>query len=577
MLTSTFIDRDQVVKKLIRLRCKLADKESKNRQKQNFYLSTAGKKKEPDGIYLLFPPRGKWCKLGAPARQELDGQKRNERSLFLTYLKAKKGRSEEDWYRRLCDEADKIVRLSCSDMYKVQAPDVKVIEKKKENTKIQYRPICIFKPLQERMLFSLLNSFLTRLFDPYFLDCSYAFRKPDTARHNLQHLDAVEHLRNYRKLHPNQSLFVAECDMQKFYDTIRHDIIKQRFCTLLRRAIREGRIDTPKANMVKYWFYQYVDCFDFEHNVLIHNKKASDHRFWKKKADTLNMKPYIGWVDALIKSRKWRRKKNLRRGIPQGGALSGLIANVVMHTVDQAVMKSIGSRDMTYCRFCDDMILVGADSGEVEHTFDVYNRAIGCSALIAHPNRGMNIEHMRDFWKGKTRGPYEWSKKGKSVYPWITFVGFDINWQGCLRIRKASVKRHIKKQNMMVGEMIYPIRKGRKPRFCKETLWSSLQSRLIAAGVGRINMRNYENNSNHHSWMSAFSLLDKNPWSVKQLKMLDRHRYCVLSRAYRVLNSLLIEWPRITKADTHGMKEGDRYAYKGNPFSYYGQCFDYRV
>ena len=77
--------------------------------------------------------------------------------------------------------------------------------------------------------------------------------------------------------------------------------------------------------------------------------------------------------------------------------------------------------------------------------------------------------------------------------------------------------------------------------------------------------------------MSAFSLLDKNPWSVKQLKMLDRHRYCVLSRAYRVLNSLLIEWPRITKADTHGMKEGDRYAYKGNPFSYYGQCFDYRM
>lgn len=39
------------------------------------------------------------------------------------------------------------------------------------------------------------------------------------------------------------------------------------------------------------------------------------------------------------------------RGIPQGGALSTLLANVVLHFVDEQVLKSRQDKDMLYMRF----------------------------------------------------------------------------------------------------------------------------------------------------------------------------------------------------------------------------------
>ena len=34
---------------------------------------------------------------------------------------------------------------------------------------------------------------------------------------------AIENIQKYRKLHAKQKLYVAECDIQKFFDTINHD------------------------------------------------------------------------------------------------------------------------------------------------------------------------------------------------------------------------------------------------------------------------------------------------------------------------------------------------------------------
>ncbi|MBK8362805.1 MAG: hypothetical protein IPL24_03750 [Bacteroidetes bacterium] len=44
-------------------------------------------------------------------------------------------------------------------------------------------------------------------------------------------------------------------------------------------------------------------------------------------------------------------------GIPQGGALSGLIANLVLDFADRK-MQSLNDSKLLYVRFCDDMIII---------------------------------------------------------------------------------------------------------------------------------------------------------------------------------------------------------------------------
>lgn len=103
---------------------------------------------------------------------------------------------------KLCKKADKIVELVYGKRRGIAPPKVTVIEKKRVRKNdvecIVCRPVCSF-PLNLKIIFSLLNKYLTELFDSYFHDCSYAFRKPTRQKHTLQHLNAVEAIRDYRK------------------------------------------------------------------------------------------------------------------------------------------------------------------------------------------------------------------------------------------------------------------------------------------------------------------------------------------------------------------------------------------
>ena len=575
---------DGYVMKLIKLRCQMADKKSVLEQKKEF-VDRADlnprkwvKKNSKNEIYNLFPPRSQWAGIGSIGRYNLDSVARNERRLKWTYLKAKKRGCIQEWYMSLCQKADDIVKYAMICDIGISSPEVLCIEKGvcKEKKTITCRPICTFS-MYDKIVLSLLNNYLTALFDDYFFDCSYAFRKPNGSRSELQHLDAVKKVQDYRKNHLDESLFVAECDMKKFYDTISHQVIKIRFIKLLQRAKREGKIDSLNAKYVKRWFFAYVDCFDYVSNILVQCKKPLTAPVWRNINKIEGYKIEIGWLDKKKdKDFDWRGvyTKKGRVGVPQGGSLSGLIANIVMHDVDDEVLDAIGKKDILYCRFCDDMVLIGANKEEVSFCYQAYEEAIKKARLIAHENKPIKNRPMRDFWEGKTRGPYEWNEKGENIYPWVTFVGYDVNWKGNLRIRKKSLRKQLEKQTTLANELILPYLRGKRPRYSKGTVLESLHARLIATGVGRVTFENFRNNINVHSWMSAFSILDKNPWSEKQMKILDKHRQTVLRRTEMKIAN--IYFPNNIKKDDTSKNRRDYYAYKGCPFSYYGQCFHYK-
>ena len=579
-MSSFNITRDQVVRKIIKIRCKFASRLSDVSQNLEFVSFADSKQskmpiqrfsqgEECAFVYSLFPARRKWCHLGI-RRLDVDSTKRNEYKLYYTYLKAKKEQSKDLWYQNLCDFADSILNLLYNPGDSLSKPKVCAIEKERDDNMITCRPVCKFS-LKNKIALSLINKVLTDLFDDFFYSCSYAFRTPNSERQQFQHLNAVNAIKSYREQHKGLDLYVAECDMQKFYDTIDHDVIKKRFCILLRRAKVLDKISHQEYRILKQWFYNYVDCFDFYADVYKYNKASLDHEIWKSIKDKANQKCCIKWVKQFFVRGKYIDKKQ-RKGVPQGGALSGLVANVVMHFVDRDVMHLINNDDVLYCRFCDDMIIIGPDKTKVNQVFHGYENSVVRSKLFPHDLNKIEISKMSEFWLGKSRGPYKWGEKGNDVYPWITFVGFDCNWMGNLRIRKRSLKKEVDKQYTVVNDFLDNYRKSScRPKYCMLTMKSSLTSRLIGMSVGRISLRNYKNNPNIHSWMSAFSILDRNLWSERQLKLLDAHRSLMIYRAVKFLKK--IECPQISKK---GRKEKGYTGYVGKPFSYYGQCFDYK-
>lgn len=89
-MPSTFINRDKVVLRLVKERCKLAAQKSDKEQKRELIARNSLEKTNPscekckDGstldVYTLFPRRKDWCHTGKN-RINLDSTKRNERRL----------------------------------------------------------------------------------------------------------------------------------------------------------------------------------------------------------------------------------------------------------------------------------------------------------------------------------------------------------------------------------------------------------------------------------------------------------------------------------------------------------------
>ena len=155
------------------------------------------------------------------------------------------------------------------------------------------------------------------------------------------------------------------------------------------------------------------------------------------------------------------------------------------------------------------------------------------------------------------------------IFPWITFVGYDINWMGDTRIRRSSVRKEIKKQydKKVEIEHLFLSRRERKPRWSKQYILNSLHKRLIGMSVGRVPIWNYKTFQNDCSWAKAFTELSDNQWSRAQLKLLDQHRNQMMAQISRKLDNL--NYSDIRPSDLS--ERNSALWYFGKPFSYYGQ------
>ena len=244
----------------------------------------------------------------------------------------------------------------------------------------------------------------------------------------------------------------------------------------------------------------------------------------------------------------------IQRVIPQGGALSPILANIVMARADDAVLVAV-QRNAFYARYCDDMVIASVDEGICRRAMDAYLGALDALDLPPHPVTEFAYGH--EYFEAKSKGPFRWgwAKYGeRNVAPWVSFLGNQVQCDGEVRVRRDTVAKHVLKLKKETGEMIdrladegVPLRAGTNPR----NFYTAFMRRIVAKGVGYMKSGTIPNDG--LCWAAAFPNMTKNAACARQMRMLDRVRSRCLGALRRVL----------------GLK-GKAVRFAGRPYSYFG-------
>lgn len=582
-----YYSKDQIIKYLCKIRIKYATKRNKKYLLDKLTKSDNHLKLIPNDyeeqiikeLDELLPKRRMWLTKGQRTFKvvinkvtnekevvKLDTDEKNREILYKTITKYFKKDANFEFVSNLNQFIIDIQKSIENETYIIEPPDivpeVKELNKSKQNKQlkeyraIECRPISRFL-LKDRIVLSLTNKFLTELFDDFFEESALAFRAiKDTESLERNHHLAIKKIIDYKSNYSEIDLFVAECDMKKFYDTVNHKICLDSF----EKLIEEINNKFPKLDLTKavYLFKAYLNCYSFNDNVKSLNGNSE---YWAKQKDSKQkaINGFYPWVENdLSKSIYYKEFTEERIGVPQGGALSGLISNIILDYSDKK-LKNIPN--LLYVRYCDDMILIHPNEQICKSAIDTYQKSINDLLLFNHPfknnfflpnknsfEKKTNTERtftklnsqsakrafdysIKSFWNSKSKGPYKWGKidKDSNTLPWIGFVGYEISYKCEIRIRKRSLKKELDKQKKVVTSIIKRIKKLEFKIARNNTIYKSAMEKLIGMSVGRIKLYNFQICENKICWADGFRCLSLNRYTKIQLKTLDRNRYKFLN------------------------------------------------
>lgn len=564
-----FLSNTQIIKYLCRKRAKIAKKRNKKHsifnlsinQKYNLHQNLND---NSDELLLkeILPPRRQWVKLSQKKRTRdnhpIDSISKNILSLFLTIKKGMNTEPKSKWATDLGHFCIQIRKNALSFNHIIGKPKIipQPKDKKTKGEKI-CRPICLYS-IQDSLIVTQTNRYFTGLFDDQFSQSSYAFRATKKDEYGkskvIRHHDAFQKIIEYRESNRGVPLYVAECDMEKFFDSVDHRLVIWRFFIFcLVSFLSYFQIASLHAISI---FLSYLKSYSFNKDVIPLNSNQLHFQSFG-----LNSGKYK-WVEKDLLDYYSKDSLTRRRiGIPQGGALSGLIANIVLDYADKKI-ASLNDDSLLYLRYCDDMIIIHKDKEKCIKAFNTYCSALKSLRLVPHKPEQSCYEYSKSFWECKTKEPYCWDS---NHFPWITFVGYDINYNGDIRIRKKSFEKEKNKQEEVVSEVIQAIRNDQM-RTSNSEVYESTINRLIGMSVSRVRMRNYKESPTVMCWANGFKLLNDNKYVRYQLRELDRLRNRQIIRLKRFLRTL---WKKNTKNNKCKKRKSREIIYYGKPFSYY--------
>ncbi|HOQ44641.1 MAG TPA: reverse transcriptase domain-containing protein [Bryobacteraceae bacterium] len=488
----------------------------------------------------------------------------NEDSLFTAITTLRANTPSEGWVQRLNAKIQELrQRVLFSQDFSFSPPRVIGIPKNRKEH--EYRPLALFSR-DDRIVISLVARYLREALDRVLLPCCLAFRPgsrlspKNSGRQPPTIHDALEAILEINEKNRHSGLYVAECDIRAFYDCVAHGTAQR----ALEEAIDEAKQVSPSLEIdrrARRVFEAYLKSYNFEDSVL----RRCLSNLCKR-----DVKAKFNWPAEDL--RVLHGRESLPRiGIPQGGALSCLIANLVLHAADKEIRKVCheSTADFRYMRYCDDMIILAADRNQCERAYQRYFDTLLHLRLPAHPAKEVE-KYGRSFWAGKSNATYHWFDKSKGGIPWIQFVGYQIRYDGLVRVRPKSLRKHFRKLTTTADELFKALIVDGKDgsrigaRKTKHQILHRFRQKMISLSVGRVKLAKPADGPLPMCWANGFRGLLGKRIIATHLKALDRHRERQIRRVERRIAGLQV--PRDRTKSPKGVLP-----FYGYPFSYFAQ------
>lgn len=206
----------------------------------------------------------------------------------------------------------------------------------------------------DRMVQQAISQVLTTIFDPLFSESSYGFRPKRSAKQAI--LQASQFVRDDR-------MWVVDIDLEKFFDKVNHDILM----ALLAKQIQDKALLRLVRRFLTAGMMQNGICMRTE------------------------------------------------EGTPQGGPLSPLLSNVMLHELDKELQK----RGHTFCRYADD-----------------------CNIYVRSQAAGQRVLHsLTHFIEKRLKLKVNAAKSAVDKVNNRTFLGFRLRNNGDIAVSPQSLKR----------------------------------------------------------------------------------------------------------------------------------------
>ena len=479
-------------------------------------------------VEKVLPSRKAWSRAGAMARKGVDPEVVRKQAIWRTVMQHRRAGTlgETEWGRRLTALVEGVREAVFSGDVEFEKPRMIKIAKGYKDGVREFRDVASFDRLADRVILSRTTAYVRDVLEDVLGGCCYSFRRDPEMNHQL----AIKNLQEWRERQAARpefassqalpTMYVAECDIRRFFDHISHYIVRICWDSM--------RFDPLARNILDAYLSVYSST---EGSAYVHSGRV-----------------------ALISE---VYTNDGRRGLPQGGSFSTVLANLVLHSADKAV-KGLGwDEDSFYARYCDDVVIAHPDESICRSMLESYMFTMEWLELPVHPVEPFIYfpegGKATDYYIIKSKGPFRWGepKIGEAnCAPWVSFLGSQVRYDGETRIRKESIERHIRALGCETAAAVREIDKG---NVGDVAVWfARFRNRLIAKGVGYVTAKV---NDCHLCWAGAFMRVTPCADTRMQMRRLDRVREGMLCKVWRMV------------MEACGNKHR---RYKGRPFSYYG-------
>ena len=430
----------------------------------------------------MMPPRKTWVHPSNRTRkdndcikQKLSRRKLAEKAILLTIKRDRKCQTENgttyNYLNELSRFMDRIRERLNADTIQFDTPQLKPIYKDvdDENLEVTCRPLSVYSQLEDKIIIALTSRYLTKYFDRYLHENILSYRKVRTVGDKKHYVtdfnDGIQKIKAFLWAHYDEPIYAFDCDIKKFYDTIPHQVVK----ACISRHLDQSQLsDQGKAQVLKV-IDAYLNSYNFYTNAKV--KSEQDDSVFSKVRNRMkdnegNYKYKLKWVKEI---EALSIEDQLDLGVSQGGALSLLIANIVLNDVDK-VITSTSDDNRLFIRYCDDMILLHTDYNECCRLKDLYIQSLQEHGLYFHgfehvtaPNAD-GEDPRKHFWNIKSHEPFLWDDGDDNANRYIGFLGYEIRRNGRIRLRKSNISRIAEK----FRRQEYALRRYRKNHTTEE-------------------------------------------------------------------------------------------------------------